>query len=95
MTDAIVPTDLDLTRSTELPEQDEQIKKEEQLKAAVHDIRLHPGWPEVEAKFEHWLEKYKHPTFDPSMPLEDIGKQALMSQTMAAMLEEVWNDIRG
>ena len=94
MTDAIIPSIQELTRSTELPAQDQQTHEQAVATQQVIDLTLMPGWRVIEEVFESHIQIYDRPKFDASMQLEEIGKQALFSQTIAEKLKEIRDDIR-
>lgn len=94
MTDAIIPSPAELTRSTDLPAQDNQQAEEARERKEVWDLIQMPGWRAVEAKFSEAITKYRQPVFPQGTDFEVIGKEYVMSQTIATKLEEVFDDIR-
>ena len=81
-----VPTD---ARLIDLPAEEAQQPELVKEELELLDLSTHPGWRYVKQSFEERINKYRIPAFDPSMPPEEIGKQYLMSQTIATNLQEV------
>ena len=93
-TDAIIPGIEELTRSTDLPAQEEQRSEEAKDRQQAFDLTQMPGWRAVETKFEEAITTYKHPSFPAGTPFEDIGRDYVIAQTIATKLEEVFDAIR-
>ena len=93
-TDAIIPSADELTRSTELPAQELQRAEEAKDRQQVFDLTSMPGWRVVEQTFVDMIAKYEKPVFTPDTPLEQIGREYLMSQTVAGRLQEAFDAIR-
>jgi hypothetical protein len=85
-----VPTD---ARIFDLPA--EEIQQQETIKEEVNllDLSNHPGWRHVKEKFEAIIARYTQAKYDPTMPLEDIGKQVLIAQTIGLALQEALNEV--
>ena len=95
MQEAIVPSIDEITRTTELPEQDRQLEEDKGVAYDLAHLRLQPGWRHLENKLNRWYDKYRSPQFPQDMSYEDIGKEYLLSQQMAQMIKEVLDDVRG
>ena len=94
MTDAVVPSMSELTRSTDLPAADVQAREAAKEVAELADLSTHPGWRIVRARLEARIAQYERPEFDAGMPYEDVGREYLMSRQVASILQEVLDDVR-
>lgn len=93
MTDAVIP-DLSLERATPLESAEAQTEQDTKKQDWVKDLATHPGWRQVEARLQTYLDKYRHPVFNPETPYEVVGREYMIAQTIAGILEKILDDVR-